>query len=186
MRSLVLRRAGRASLRCRLRATLSSFQSIPSSGCIASSSRARCSASAKRSWPSSNTSPPISRGFTGAHSSRALERIAKRIFKDCKPRFEIPPLAESFTIQRLANLLGAGGAHIANRRVELNAPGLELEAAEVENAPHIAVEIIDEVLMMDAKHPSWQNPVPVAHQFQIGAVVTRDILDAVGEFLPVG
>ncbi len=40
--------------------------------------------------------------------------------------------------------------------------------------------------MLDAQDAAGQGVVPMAHQFQVGAVVARDVVDAVGEFLALG
>src|SRR5882757_2384765 len=96
------------------------------------------------------------------------------------------PLIESLTINGLANLLGTRGAHAADRLVKLDALRFELKAAEVQNAPDAAVEIIDDVLMMYPKNPAGQHVIPMPHQLQIRAVVAGDVVYAVSELLPLG
>jgi len=93
------------------------------------------------------------------------------------------PLIEPLPREGLSNLFRTGGAHTALRLMELDALGLELEPAEIKHAPHVTLQIIDDILMMYAKNPSRQHTVPMPHQLQIGSVVARDILDAVRELL---
>src|ERR1700686_1715295 len=116
----------------------------------------------------------------------ALQRIAECMLERFEPGLEMLPLIESLTIDGLADLLGTGGANAAHRLVKLDALGFERQAAEIKNAPHVALQIIDDILMIDAKHPSGQYFIPMSHQLEVGSVVTRDILDAVGELLALG
>ena len=65
--------------------------------------------------------------------------------------------------------------------------GSKGKAAIGENAPHAALQILHHILVLHAQDaPRGQRLVPVPHQLKICAVVTRDVLDAVGEFLPLG
>ncbi len=115
-----------------------------------------------------------------------MTHVAECLLERFEPWREIPPLIESFTEERLANLLRTGRTHAALRLVELDALRFELQSAEIENSPHIAFQIIDDILVMDAQNPPRQHAVPMPHQFDIGPVVARDILDAVGELLSIG
>ena len=58
------------------------------------------------------------------------------------------------------------------------AGGLEREAAKIQNAAYLGLEIVDDVLVMYSQHPSRQHTIPVAHQVQVGAVISRDVVDA--------
>jgi len=62
--------------------------------------------------------------------------------------------------------------------VKLDACGLEWQAAEVQDAAHAALQILDDILVLHAQDAAWQGCVPMTHQIQVGAVVARDILDA--------
>jgi len=115
-----------------------------------------------------------------------LERITEGVLQRLEPGSEIPPLIESLTIDGLANLLRAGSAHAALRLVEHQALGFEVELAEIKHAPHAALQIIDDVLVMYAQNGSGKRTIPMPHQLKVGPIVTRDIVDAVGELLTVG
>ena len=47
------------------------------------------------------------------------------------------------------------------------------------------LDILDHILMMNAKDLSGKNIIPMPHELQIGSIVARDILEAVGELLPL-
>src|SRR5260221_6556008 len=133
--------------------------------------------------PPARPNPP-----SRSRSSMAVtvQRIAQRVLESPEPWLVVLPLIEPFPINRLAHLLRACRAYAALGLVELNARRLELQAAEVENPPHAAFEIIDHVLMLDSKDPSWKHRIPVPHQLEIGSVIPRDVFDAVGKLLSVG
>src|SRR6202522_2933040 len=129
----------------------------------------------------------MSRGFSPALLiAPAVQRVAERLLERTEPRLEVLPLIQSLAINRPANLFRTGRAHAALRLMELDALGFDLEAAVFKNAPPAALEIVDYVLVMHAQHPSGQYTVPVAHQLEIGSIVTRDVFDAVGELLAIG
>src|SRR5580658_9743565 len=111
----------------------------------------------------------------------AVQRITEGVLQWLKPGLKVLPLIQAFTKYRLADLFGTGGAYAAFGLVELDALRLKCKPAEVEHSPHVALKIVDDILVMYAQHAPRQHPIPVAHQFQIGAVVTCDILDAVSE-----
>src|SRR6266702_455791 len=96
------------------------------------------------------------------------------------------PLVETFAVDGPANLFRACGADAALVLVELQASRLEVETAEIENSPHIALQVVDHILVQDAQNLSREREIPMVHQLQIGPVVPRDILDAVCEFLSRG
>jgi hypothetical protein len=81
----------------------------------------------------------------------ALDRIAECALQRLEIRLEIPPLFESVAIERLADLFRARGADASLGLVELDASRLELEAAEVEDSTDRAVDITDNILVMNAK-----------------------------------
>ena len=87
---------------------------------------------------------------------------------------------------RLSHLLGAGGPDAALGLVEFNALRLEWKVAEIEKPAHVCLEVFDHVLVLDPKDLARKRRVPVGHQFDIGTVVSADVLQAVGEFLTRG
>src|SRR6202140_999170 len=111
------------------------------------------------------------------------QRVAQRVFERTQPLLVVPPLVESLAENRLAHLLRARRAYAALGLVKIDAGGLELEVAEVEDSPHVAVQVIDDVFMLHSEYPARQHLVPVSHQLEIRPVVARDALDAIGEFL---
>src|SRR6516162_2432430 len=112
--------------------------------------------------------------------------VPERALQRLEPRREILPLVEALAIDRLSHLLGARRAHAAPVLVERYALRLELQAAELQQAAHAALEIVHHVLVVHAQHPAPEHAVPVPHELEVGAVVTGDLLDAVREFLAVG
>ena len=67
--------------------------------------------------------------------------------------------------------------------VEFDAGLLELEPAEVEDSPHAAFEVLDDVLVLDAQDPTRQHCIPVIHQPYIHCVIAPDVFEAVRELL---
>src|SRR5262249_49925348 len=70
--------------------------------------------------------------------------------------------------------------------MELDTARFEFKSAEFQNAPHVALEVLDHVLVPDSQDPPGQHCVPMSHELEIGPVIAGDILDAVGELLAVG
>src|SRR5580692_10692200 len=70
--------------------------------------------------------------------------------------------------------------------MELDAARLEVESAKIENPAHVALVVVDEVLMPDLQYLAGPGLVPVRHQINIHAVVAADVIDAVGKLLPRG
>src|SRR5207302_8778372 len=126
------------------------------------------------------------------HASRiralqsAGQEVSQRAFERAEPGLEVPPLVDALFIYRLANLLGARGAHAAICPVELYAGGLERQSEEVQQAADIAFEILDDALVLHAQDPPRQHRVPVGHGVDIRTVVAPDVLEAVGELLSRG
>src|ERR1700730_8574729 len=112
-----------------------------------------------------------------------VERVPQSDFKRLEPGLEILPLIETLAIDGLANLLGARGSHASHRLMELDALRFKFEAAEFQNAAHIALEVVDHVLVMYPQNPAGQHVIPMPHEFQIRTVVACDVVDAVGELL---
>src|SRR6266513_73480 len=77
----------------------------------------------------------------------AAGQLAKGGLQGSEPRLEVAPLVYALFIYGLAYLLGARGAHAALGLVVLEAGWLELEAAELEHPPYVALEVPDYVLV---------------------------------------
>src|SRR4029077_19464709 len=97
-----------------------------------------------------------------------------------QPWLIVAPLIQAFAEQGSAYLLGARGAHAAFGLMELDTGGLELQPAVIENASHVALEVIDEIFVLHAQHASGQDGIPMPHEDQVGAVVAGNVRDAVG------
>src|SRR5271154_5821636 len=89
--------------------------------------------------------------------ARASNRIAQRDRERLQPSLEMLPLIESVPIKRLAHLLGARRANAALGLVELQALRFEGKLAEIQQAAHIGLEILDEILMEHTKNPPGQH-----------------------------
>src|SRR4029077_18777758 len=113
------------------------------------------------------------------------QRVTERVPERSQPGLEVFPLLKSAAEDRLADLLRTRRAHAALGLMKRHALRLELKPAEIEHAPHAALEIIDDVLVENTQDAPRQHAIPMAHHFEVRAVVTRDVLDAVGEFLAV-
>src|SRR6266853_4189007 len=96
------------------------------------------------------------------------------------------PLLETLAKDRLTYLLGTRGTNAACGAVVLEARRLEGQFAESEQPPDAALEIIDDVFVVNTQHPTGQHGVPVLHDLEVSAVVAGDVLDAVGELLAAG
>ena len=70
--------------------------------------------------------------------------------------------------------------------MEFQALRVEIQLQKTEHAAHLAFEVGDQFLVLDAQHTSGQHFVPVAHQCDIGLVVAPDVLQAISEFLALG
>src|SRR4029077_7283228 len=95
------------------------------------------------------------------------------------------PVVEPLPIDSLANLLRARRAHAAPGLVDEDALGLERQSAEIEHASHVALEVLDHVLVDYAQNAPGKHAIPMAHELEVRAGVARNLGDAVGEFLPV-
>ena len=96
------------------------------------------------------------------------------------------PGVQAVAENRLTHLFGAWRAHAAGRLMKIDACRFKRQPAIVEDAPHLPFQIVDHVFMLHPQHPPGQDLVPMAHQVQIGAIVTANILKAVGELLALG
>src|SRR6185437_14512706 len=76
--------------------------------------------------------------------------VAEGHFQRSEPGLEVAPLVEAFLEDGAADLLGAGGADAALGFPELEAGGLEIEAAEIEQAADVGLEVVHYVFVLDA------------------------------------
>src|SRR5580704_7455457 len=90
-----------------------------------------------------------------------LKCISQRSPEWSKPRLEVLPLVESLAEYGLAYLFRTGSAYAALGLVKIQAGGLELESAKIEEPPDIGVEILDDVLVVYLENPPRQHGVPV-------------------------
>src|SRR2546429_9498677 len=97
-----------------------------------------------------------------------------------------PPRSTLFPYTSLFRSLGARRAYAALGPVELDAGGLERQSEEVQQAPDIAFEMLDDALVLHVQDPPRQDRVPVGHDVHIRTVVTPDVLEAVGDLLSRG
>ena len=67
--------------------------------------------------------------------------------------------------------------------MELDAGRLEGQFAVVEDAAHVALEVVDHILVLDAQHTARQHGIPVVHELHVGAIVVGDVFQAVRELL---
>src|SRR5258708_36131900 len=94
------------------------------------------------------------------YSSLAVERVAKGNFKRLEPGLEMLPLIKTLAIDGLAYLLGTRGSHASHGLMGLDALRFELESTEFQDATHIALEVVDYVLMMDPQNPARWHVSP--------------------------
>ncbi|MGC2460837.1 MAG: hypothetical protein WA446_07690 [Steroidobacteraceae bacterium] len=95
-------------------------------------------------------------------------------------------MIEPFAKDRLADLLGTCCPHAAFGLLELNTGWLESKTAEIENAPHIALEVVNDVLAAEPDNPPREHAIEVLHQLEISPVIARDVLNAAASLPPVG
>src|SRR5437016_2914066 len=81
--------------------------------------------------------------------------VALRVFERPQPRLVVTPLVETLAKDRLTHLLGTRGANAACGAVVLEASRLERQFAELEQPPHAALKIVDDLLVVDAQHLTW-------------------------------
>src|SRR5579863_3932580 len=67
--------------------------------------------------------------------------------------------------------------------MEFETAGLELKSAELEDAPHVRLEILHHMLVLDCQYPSGKHRIPMIHELDIHPVIAADVLDAVRELL---
>src|SRR5207253_6161411 len=143
--------------------------------------RARCSRPPRR-----RSRPPSPRSSSTLLEPVAHQRIPEGFAQRPEPLLVVTPLVATLRKSRLTHLLGARRADAARGAVVLEARPLEGQLAELEQPPHAPLEILDDVLVVDAQHPTREHGVPVLHELEVGAIVAGDVIDAVSELLTAG
>src|SRR5437016_1806764 len=116
----------------------------------------------------------------------AVRQITERLPEGREPGLEVTPLIPTFLVDRAPHLLGACRAHAASVLMVLETLRLEWQLAELEDAPHVAFQVLDHILVLHTQYAARQHRIPVRHQLDVAAIVTRDVLEAVGELLAGG
>src|SRR3984885_13927045 len=114
---------------------------------------------------------------------RAWDQSSQRALQRAQPWLEATPLVETLFEDRPAHLFRARRAHAALGLVVLETRRLEVEAAEIEYAPHVPLEGVHHILVLDAQHSAGKHCIPVPHEPLVDRIVAGDVFDAVGEFL---
>src|ERR1700730_3031322 len=171
------------------------------SGTLSSSDSAAARASAKRLFSSrprmrkTSDSTADLGGFSAVACMRSNLAVASLLslrqppeccLQSSEPWFIIAPLIQALAIDRLPHLLRTCSVDPAFRLVEIDARRFEIEIAEIQDAAHIRLEILDDVFVLYAQYLARKRLVPVRHQVDIHTVIAGDVLDAVGELLPGG
>src|ERR1700757_5323186 len=92
---------------------------------------------------------------------RLRNQVAESRPQRTQPWLEVAPMVEAFLEDRPAHLLGTRRSHPALGFVKLETRGLEIETAEIEDAPHIALEIVDHILVLNFEDLARQHRIPV-------------------------
>src|SRR3569833_2448752 len=111
----------------------------------------------------------------------APRELAQHLLERIQPRLEVAPLVEAFPEDRQPDLLGAGGEHAALGLVEFEARRLELESAELQQTPHVALEVVHHVLVLDSQYFAGQHRNPKKQKHHETTVVAADVLESIGE-----
>src|SRR6185436_20803894 len=83
----------------------------------------------------------------------------QRTFEWVEPLLEMSPLIHAGPVDGLADLLGARGSHGALVLEEAQAFWLERKPAVVEQAPHLGLDIVDHLLVLNAMYACRQDCV---------------------------
>ena len=96
--------------------------------------------------------------------------------------FIAPPALHRGAIDRLADLAGAGRADRSLRPIELQAALVPGQVAVVQDAPRLALEILDQVFILYFQHGTLgQHPPPMIHEVQVPAIMPAKLAQFVGE-----
>src|SRR5579862_2044616 len=144
--------------------------------------------------PKRNRSEPIfKKGFCGPDLSRQrghggirLEHRAKRLLQRSEIGLVVSPMFKSVAEYRLADLLGAWGAHRALVLVEAQAAAFKRQAAMLEQRAHLRLGVGDHRFVVHAVHAAWEHVRKVLHQRDVVTVVAADVLEREGEILSAG
>src|SRR5271167_4503105 len=85
------------------------------------------------------------------------QSVAEAIFERTQPYFVIPPLVDAFAADGLSHLLGTGRAHVTLGLVELQAGRLEAQATEIQDAAHIALQVLHHVFVLHRQDRSEEH-----------------------------
>ena len=83
----------------------------------------------------------------------------------------------------MTDLLGTRRTHAPLGLVELYTSSLKWQTAIVKDAPHAALEIVNQILVSYAQDAAGKDCIPMIHKLDICAVIAGDILNPVCEFL---
>src|SRR5271154_678913 len=111
------------------------------------------------------------------------QSVAEAILERAQPGFVIPPLVDAFAADGLSHLLRTDRVHVTLSLMELQAGRLEAQATEVQDAAHIALQVLHHVFVLHGQDPPRQRLAPVPHELKIIAVLVRNVPDAVTELL---
>ena len=91
------------------------------------------------------------------------------------------PALQRGAIDRPAHLIDAGGPDRPVGLVEGDAAGIPGQAAVVQDAPGLGLDILDHRLVLDLQHrPRRQHPAPMLHQIEIHPVIAAELFQVVG------
>src|SRR6202021_2862947 len=116
----------------------------------------------------------------------SLQTIAECAAQGFELTFEVPPIADSRRVERLAHLLGTCGAYRPSSLVEGEAGGARVQSAMGEQAPDLRLWIEHQVLVAHMQQPARQDLVPMVHEPQIAAVIAAEVPEVVAEGLAFG
>ncbi len=147
----------------------------------------------RRSSPASDMAPI--RRCGRRHGRGRLFRLGRGIGRQgldqgAELRFIGLPALQRGAIDRPAHLIDAGGPDRAVGLVEGDAAGIPGQAAVVQDAPGLGLDILDHRLVLHLQHRARrQHPAPMLHQIEIHPVIAAElpqivgIVDLVGEML---
>src|SRR5689334_25328501 len=89
------------------------------------------------------------------HRRISLEHAPKRLLQGVEPRLVVFPLLHAVAKNGLTHLFGACRAHSPLIFMEAEHAFLERKAAVLEQAAHLALGVLDHVLVEHAVHAAW-------------------------------
>jgi hypothetical protein len=91
----------------------------------------------------------------------------QRLLQRTQPRLIVAPLLHSFAVDGPTYLLRACAVDGPLGLVELETARFEFEPAEFEDTAHVPLEIVDDILVLDAQYPVGKRSLPMCHEFLI-------------------